>query len=97
MELINQVTLSGQIVKEYEIKHTLNNLPVLRFVLKHQSIATQNNYNVNINCRIYCMMLLQKNEYLNNLINKNVTVSGFLNQNAREQLVLHVKELKFFE
>lgn len=94
MEFNNEVKLSGQIVKEYETKHTIDNLPVVRFVLEHKSLAHENGHKVNINCKIYCLMLLNKNQQFKSLVDKNVFVSGYLNQNSKSQIVLHVKEIK---
>lgn len=95
MELCNEVKLSGQIVKEYELKYTIDNLPVLRFVLEHQSRQIENGLPCNTKCKMFCLMLLKKNTKTNNLINENVTVSGFLNQNSKSQIVLHIKEITF--
>jgi primosomal replication protein N len=93
MECVNEVKLSGQIVKEYEIKHTIDNVPVLRFVLEHTSVGLTNEFQQNVKCRIYCLMLVPKNTKPESLINNNVTVLGFLNQNSKSQLILHVKQI----
>lgn len=94
MECNNEIKLSGQVVKEYEVKHTIDNLPVVRFVLEHKSLAHENGHKLNINCKIYCLMLLNKNQQFESLIEQEVYVSGYLNQNSKSQIVLHVKEIK---
>ena len=95
MEYSNDVRLSGQVVKEYELKHTIDNLPVMRFVLEHNSLSLEKGSEKSTKCKMFCLMLLEKNTKPKSLINKNVTVYGFLNQNSKSQIVLHVRELKF--
>lgn len=97
MEFSNEVKLSGQVIKEYELKYTANNLPVVRFVLEHHSLQTESALSKNTKCKMFCLMLLDKNAKIDSLIDKNVTILGFLNQNAKSQIVLHVKEIEFLD
>lgn len=97
MECINEVKLSGQIIKEYELRYTIDGLPVIRFVLEHNSVYLEEGLPKSTKCKMYCLMLLAKNTKPDNLINKNVIVYGFLNQNSKSQIVLHVKEIKFLD
>lgn len=97
MEYSNEVKLSGQIIKEYEVKHTASDLSVVRFVLEHNSLQAENGLLKKTKCKMFCLMLLSKNAETYSLMNKNVTIFGFLNQNAKSQIVLHVKEIEFLD
>jgi hypothetical protein len=50
-----------------------------------------------VKCRVYCVILDAK-EYLNiELLELHVVVAGFLSQNSRSQLVLHITQLEFLD
>lgn len=95
MELRNTIELSGQIVKVYPIKQTPFGLPVISFVLEHNSIMEEAGESRQVKCRVFCIMI-DKSFQETELNKKNVVVHGFLSQNAKMQLVLHVNKLNIF-
>lgn len=90
MNPVNEVTISGQIVKIYPLKYTLNRLPILSFVLEHLSNQVEASVTRVVKCRIYCVMV---NSSINLLEGSYIVLTGFLNQNAKSQLVLNVKQI----
>lgn len=97
MEANNQLNISGQIVKVYPVKYTLNNLAVVSFVLEHLSRQIEALRSKEVKCRIYCIMLDEKSLLTIDLLEKYVSLSGFLGQNAKSQLVLHIQQIKFLD
>ncbi len=97
MNLSNELKLSGQIVKIYQIRKTINGLNVLTFVLEHQSIQCEVGQNRNVKCRIYCILLDAENSLAAKLDSSFVTLQGFLSQNSKLQIVFHVTQIKFLD
>ncbi|HMT03365.1 MAG TPA: hypothetical protein PKD00_08690 [Burkholderiales bacterium] len=95
METKNTLELSGQIVKVYPTKKTPFGLLVMSFILEHNSIIEEAGQSRQVKCRIYCIMV-DSNFKEAELNNKNVVVHGFLSQNAKMQLVLHINKLNIF-
>ncbi|MCE2706514.1 MAG: primosomal replication protein N [Proteobacteria bacterium] len=97
MELCNKTSLSGKVVKIYPVKYTLHQVPVVSFVLEHVSRQIECGESREVKCRVYCVILDAK-EYLNiELLELHVVVAGFLSQNSRSQLVLHITQLEFLD
>jgi primosomal replication protein N len=93
----NQVEISGEIIKLYPTRYTLQKLPVVSFVLNHESIQLERGSSKMVNCRLFCIYI-EDDSLLNlNLINQKVNLTGFLSLNAKSQLVLHVKKLDFLK
>lgn len=93
----NQVIISGEIVKVYPLKKTLSNIPVMSFVLEHRSRQVEAGFSREVKCRLYCIMIDPK-KYLDiSLANRLVEVKGFLSQNSKTQLVLHINHLEFLD
>jgi len=91
----NQVEISGEIIKLYPIRYTLQKVPVVSFVLKHESVQLERGQNKTVNCRLFCIYIEDDSLLGMELINQKVNLSGFLSLNAKSQLVLHVKRLNF--
>lgn len=91
--LTNQVTLGGTITKVYPIRYTPMRVAVSSFVVEHQSRQVEAASACAVKCRVYCVMLGMNEDEVSQLVNKLVTVSGFLSQNVKQQLVLHVVNL----
>lgn len=93
----NEIRLSGQIVKIYPTKYTIQNIPVVSFVVEHKSLQIECEQSRNVKCRIYCISLNNSNLVKMSLLDKFVNISGFLSQNAKSQLVLHIKTIEFLD
>ncbi|MBP9742469.1 MAG: hypothetical protein KBD37_03830 [Burkholderiales bacterium] len=90
MNPINEVQLSGHIIKVYPLKYTLHGVPILSFVLEHLSSQVEAAAARVVKCRIYCVMV---NSSINLLEGRYIALTGFLNQNSKSQLVLNVKQI----
>lgn len=86
----NQLKLSGLIVKVYPIRQTPSGVKIAKFVLEHSSSQVEANVKCAVKCRMFCvwvdpsLQLMPEGSY--------VEVSGFVSQNAKLQLVLHITE-----
>lgn len=97
MELCNETKISGKVAKVYPIKYTIHNVPVVSFVLVHNSRQIEAGVSIEIKCRLYCVMVAA-NESLNlQLLDNYVSIAGFLSQNSKSQLVLHITKLEFLD
>lgn len=95
--MYNNCEISGQITKIYPIRYTLQNIPIVSFVLSHESIQLERKHSRNVKCRMFCVYI-EDDSLLNiNLINKYVKVVGFISLNGKSQLVLHVKKIDFLD
>ena len=90
METINEVKLSGYIIKTYPLKHTPYGLPVESFILEHVSHEP---ITPPTKCKVYCISINQPQHTLSDLINHFVIITGTLGQNVKAQLVLNVKQI----
>ena len=97
MELNNEVKLSGQIVTEYPHRRTPDGLLVITFLLEHQSTQIEAGKRCEVRCRVFCVMLGAKENLVATLEKKFVTIFGFLSQNSKLQLVLHVNQINFLD
>lgn len=93
-ENVNSVTISGIITKVYPNKHTINNVPILSFILEHKSQQYNNNTLQIIFCKLLCIKL-GSNKESEVFLDKNVLINGFLGYNYKKELVLHVNEMNF--
>ena len=93
----NHVTLSGQIAKIYPLRYTLSRLPVVSFVLEHNSRQIEAGMPLDTKCRLYCVALDLIDEVGNDLLNSSIEIQGFLACNSRSQLVLHAKQITFLD
>lgn len=86
----NQVKLSGIITKIYPLRHTPAGVKILRFVLEHDSKQEESGALCRVKCRMFCVWV---NPGLDKITEyTNVEVAGFISQNAKLQLVLHIIE-----
>jgi hypothetical protein len=92
----NKITITGKIIKEYPIKQTLNK-KIRSFVIQHDSLINENGNIQNIKCKLYCIIINENILLEPELINKNVVLEGFISQNASGNLVLYVKQIKFYK
>lgn len=95
--MINKIVLSGQIIKVYPERQTLSRLPVVSFLLEHKSRQIEASNPREVKCRVYCLMVDAKQLCDLDLNQKLVQVTGFLSQNIKLQLVLHINELEFLD
>ncbi len=96
MDAQNLVVLTGEITKIYPERKTPHGITIVSFVLEHNSIVHEAGVNCSVKCRIYCIMLDQKPTH-KELIHQQVKVQGFLSQNSKAQLVVHINQLDIFE
>ncbi len=92
-ETCNEVNLSGKIIKVYPTKLTLSNVPIFNFVLEHTSKQSEHNIMREVKCKLYCIRVGDLQFKCDELLNQDVLISGFLAQNMKTQLVLHVSNL----
>ncbi len=93
----NKITISGKIIKNYPIKKTLNNKEVQSFILQHESMICENSTTRKVKCRLYCIFMNEDIILREDLLERNVILDGFMNQNANGNLVLYVKQIKFYK
>ena len=92
----NKITITGKIIKEYPIKHTLNK-KIRSFVIQHDSLINNNGNSQAIKCRLYCIIINEDILLESELLEENVMLDGFISQNASGNLVLYVKQIKFYK
>lgn len=98
MELCNQTLINGRIAKVYPLKYTVNQLPIASFLLEHLGWQIEAGSSREVKCRLYCVFVDAKALLTADLAEDcYVEVIGFLSQNAKTQLVLHVTQLKFLD
>ena len=93
----NSVEIGGQIVKVYPVRYTLQKIPVISFVIQHKSLQIECERSRDVKCRIFCITLEHEDLSKVELLDKFVEVTGFLSQNAKSQLVLHIKTIKILD
>jgi primosomal replication protein N len=86
----NQLNLSGLITKVYPVRQTPSGVNVARFVLEHFSSQQEANATCNVKCKMFCIWVDPGDQLIQEGI--DVEVSGFISQNAKLQLVLHITE-----
>lgn len=98
MELCNQTLINGKVVKVYPLKYTVNQVAIASFLLEHLGHQIEAGSSREVRCRLYCVVVDVKEPLTVDLTeNCYVEVIGFLSQNAKTQLVLHVTQLKFLD
>lgn len=97
MEQSNTTRISGQIIKVYPLRETPAGINVLSFVLEHLSRQVEGGIPRTVKCRLYCIIVNAKIDTANNLEQQFVELTGFLSQNSKAQLVLHVSQLNFLD
>lgn len=91
MPCSNQLSLSGQIIKCYPLYCTPSGVSIARFVLEHKSTQIESGVECATKCKMFCVWV---NPALSGLKDgSNVIAKGFISQNAKLQLVLHITEL----
>lgn len=91
MRQINEVIITGIIQKIYPLVLTPVGVKVSRFVLEHSSEQIENNQQRKVHCKIFCVKV--GSELGCDLLNSQVSVSGFLSTNMQKQLVLHINKI----
>lgn len=89
--LCNQVKLSGLIAKVYPVRQSPSGVNIARFVLEHFSTQIEAGVSCDIKCRLFCIWVSPRDLQLMQA-GMDIEVSGFISQNARLQLVLHITE-----
>lgn len=95
MELCNTVVISGIVKKIYPLHYSPAGVCVYRFVLDHKSTRKESNAYRQVNLSLFCLILDAKENQMNQIVEGEfVELSGFLNQNMKQQLVMHVSSIK---
>lgn len=97
MEQSNTTRISGQIVKVYPLRETPAGIKILSFVLEHVSKQIEGGIPRTVKCRLFCIIVDAKTDMASNLEQQLVELIGFLSQNSKAQLVLHVSQLNFLD
>ena len=97
MEQSNTTQISGQIVKVYPLRETPAGVRVFSFVLEHVSRQIEGGVPRAVKCRLFCIIINAKIDIADNLEQQFVELTGFLSQNSKAQLVLHVSQLNFLD
>lgn len=95
MQELNQLKLSGTITRIYELITTPAGINVSRFILEHSSRQIEAKNQRLVRCKMYCVQISTHLD--NELLEKRVNVTGFLNMNSKQQLVLHVNNLEILD
>ncbi len=91
--MCNQVTISGKIVKIYPVRETPSGTSVVTFVIQHNSRQIEAEVSREVKCRLFCILVGNIEFKISNTQDNLVQVTGFLSQNAKSEIVLHVKEI----
>lgn len=84
----NQIRLSGQIIKKYPVRQSPSGVKIAQFVLEHVSTQQEATLECVVKCRMFCVWVNPDLQVLQN--EADIEVEGFMSQNAKLQLVLHV-------
>jgi len=86
----NQLKLGGLITRVYPIRQTPSGVNIARFVLEHSSNQLEAGASCVIKCKMFCIWVKPTFQLIPEGV--HVEVSGFVSQNAKLQLVLHITE-----
>lgn len=89
-QLKNRLSIGGLISKVYPIRQTPSGVNIARFVLEHSSSQLEDNSSCMIKCKMFCVWVNPMPDIIQE--GCQAQVSGFVSQNAKLQLVLHVTE-----
>ena len=89
---VNQIIITGEIIKIYPLIYTPNNAIVSRFILKHLSEQYENLQIRNVYCRLFCVQI--GSDIDDGLLNNFVEIQGFLNTNSQKQLIVHINKIR---
>jgi primosomal replication protein N len=92
---LNKLAISGQVIQIDDLRYTPAGLPLLRFVIKHDSEDIEAGYKRKVECEIKAVAI-------GDLANTNIKLGIKLNalgfiakQSAKStQLVLHIKKIE---
>jgi len=86
----NRLSIGGLITRVYPIRQTPSGVNIARFVLEHSGNQVEAGASCLIKCKMFCIWV---SPTLKNIPEGlHVEVSGFISQNAKLQLVLHITE-----
>ncbi|MCC2644621.1 MAG: single-strand binding protein/Primosomal replication protein n [Burkholderiales bacterium] len=86
----NQFKIGGLITRVYPIRHTPSGVTIARFILEHISTQLEAGALCHIKSKIFCVWIKPGPQVIQEGF--EVEVSGFISQNAKLQLVLHITE-----
>ncbi|HBV22050.1 MAG TPA: primosomal replication protein N [Nitrosomonas sp.] len=92
----NQAIICGEIVRIGVLRYTPAGVPVIDFVVKHQSHQVEANIARQINCELPTVAMGAKAKTISEMRSgNNIRVTGFLNRKSQtnQQLVLHVDSI----
>lgn len=88
--LPNRLNIGGIVTRVYPIQKTPSGVSIARFVLEHSSTQVEASSHCQIKCKMFCIWVNPELHEIPEGI--QVEVSGFVSQNAKLQLVLHITE-----
>jgi len=87
--LDNKLVVSGRITKTYPLRDTPSGVKIARFVLEHVSTQIEAGLKCEVKCKLFCVWVDPQG--LEQIENGNtVHVTGFLSNNSKAELVLHI-------
>ena len=92
----NQTVICGEIIRLGVLRYTPAGVPVIDFVVKHQSRQMEANIARKINCELPTVALGETAKIISEMrLASNVKITGFLNRKnqTNQQLVLHVDSI----
>lgn len=92
----NQSVICGEIIRFGGLRYTPAGIPVIDFVVRHQSRQREAGIIRQVNCELPIVALGEPALTVSALsIGNNVKITGFFNRKSQsnQQLVLHVKEI----
>ena len=92
----NQTVICGEIIRLGVLRYTPAGVPVIDFVIKHQSRQMEANIARKINCELQTVALGETAKNIAEMrLASNVKITGFLNRKSQtnQQLVLHVDSI----
>ncbi|MCP5246602.1 MAG: primosomal replication protein N [Burkholderiales bacterium] len=92
----NQTVICGEIIRLGVLRYTPAGIPVVDFVVKHQSRQMESNIVRQVNCEMQTVALGETAKIISEMrLASNVKITGFLNRKSQNnpQLVLHVDSI----
>lgn len=94
MQAVNLLHITAQVIKVYPLRHTINGLPIVSFVVEHNSEQIEVDVPRKVECRLYCIAIGDNATWRQLVVPGSLLeLSGFLSQNVKLQLVLNIKQI----
>jgi primosomal replication protein N len=95
---VNEVQLSGQVVGREALRHTPAGIPILTFIVKHESAQVEGGVSRQVGFEVEAMAVGDTAQRMDALqTGRKVRLRGFLASRSRlsTRLVLHVNQFEF--